>query len=135
VFFFIVFIVVACTHNKCVPFTQAGVTKIALAFPARFWPLGRASNMGLGGGPAFQVYDGGGRGDETAPSGGPMPGVLTFFALATGVDDDHDLALRCGQVCGNWFAALALASALICLPLSVFCKTFSGCWAFLAGSP
>jgi len=54
---------------------MAGVTKVALTFPERFWPL-RASNTGLPGQPAFQVYDSGGSASETSP------GSLTFFALA-----------------------------------------------------
>jgi len=79
------------------------VTKVALAFPTRFWPLGPASSMGLNNGPAFQVYDGGGSSSSddasaTTTNKKPAPGVLTFFALATGVDDDQELAQRCEYV-------------------------------------
>jgi hypothetical protein len=58
--------------------------------------------MGLNNGPAFQVYDGG---SSTSDDAGttkkykPAPGVLTFFALATGVDDDQELAQRCLNLC------------------------------------
>ena len=48
---------------------MAGVTKVALQYPDRFWPLqGGVSNTGLRPGPnqpAFQVYDGSSAGDKT----------------------------------------------------------------------
>lgn len=56
---------------------MAGVTKISLVYPRRFWDVGRSdSNMGLPsqlGGPAFQVYDSSNRNGSVAG--------LTFFAL------------------------------------------------------
>jgi hypothetical protein len=60
---------------------MAGVTKVALEYPTRFWKPSM-SNMGLPGpGVAFQVYDGGGP-LVADPHGSLPPGVLTFFALA-----------------------------------------------------
>jgi len=55
---------------------MAGVTKVALVYPRRFWNANDDrwySNMGLPGGPAFQVYDSG-----TADG---AVSALTFFAL------------------------------------------------------
>jgi len=57
---------------------QAGVTKVALRFEERFWPLGQMSNTGLRGGPnrpAFQLYDSG----DASDKGGA---ALTFFTVA-----------------------------------------------------
>jgi monoamine oxidase len=53
---------------------MAGVTKVALVYPRRFWDL-QSSNMGLPStsGPAFQVYD-------SSTSSGSVS-ALTFFAL------------------------------------------------------
>lgn len=73
---------------------MAGVTKVALVYPSRFWSL-RASNMGMPShlGPAFQVYD------SSTVDG--FVSALTFFALAdtkvdqstSNKDDDNDAAL------------------------------------------
>lgn len=71
---------------------MAGVTKVVLRYPSRFWPLGPASNAGLRRGPgrpAFQVYDG--TGDKEA--GGA---ALTFFCVAD--DDSKDDAQLGDQV-------------------------------------
>lgn len=67
---------------------MAGVTKIALVYPDRFWSL-RASNMGMPPhlGPAFQVYD-------SSTVDGAVS-ALTFFAL---VDQDKDDATLAKQV-------------------------------------
>ena len=72
---------------------MAGVTKVALVYPQRFWDLGRSSsNMGFpsGIGPAFQVYDSSTRDNTTT--------ALTFFAHvppdspAAQIDNDALLA-------------------------------------------
>lgn len=63
---------------------MAGVTKVALVYPERFWDL-EAANTGLPTytGPAFQVYD------SSTPD--QSISALTFFALAD-TDDDSVLA-------------------------------------------
>ena len=67
---------------------MAGVTKIALVYPSRFWSL-RASNMGLPShlGPAFQVYDSSTKDNSVS--------ALTFFSL---IDQDKDDASVAKQV-------------------------------------
>jgi monoamine oxidase len=71
---------------------MAGVTKVALVYPSRFWDA-RSSNMGLGGGPAFQVYDSSTRDNKVS--------ALTFFALVptadSAVTDDERLAEQVAQ--------------------------------------
>ena len=64
---------------------MAGVTKVALVYPHRFWPLD-ACNMGLPSylGPAFQVYDSSTEDDSVS--------ALTFFALADQDKGDATLA-------------------------------------------
>lgn len=79
---------------------MAGVTKVVLSFPTRFWPLGAASNAGLSRGsdaPAFQVYDSGGSGDDDSG------GALTFFALAS-KEGEGDIALA--NACAMQLASL-----------------------------
>jgi monoamine oxidase len=73
---------------------MAGVTKVALVYPSRFWDA-RSSNMGLGGlGPAFQVYDSSTRDNKVS--------ALTFFALvpssdSSAVTDDERLAKQVAE--------------------------------------
>lgn len=64
---------------------MAGVTKIALVYPHRFWSL-QACNMGLPSylGPAFQVYDSSTKNESVS--------ALTFFALANQDKNDATLA-------------------------------------------
>lgn len=64
---------------------MAGVTKIALRYPTRFWSTSR-SNMGLPShlGPAFQVYD--------SSTTDKSVSALTFFALADQDKEDATLA-------------------------------------------
>jgi len=69
---------------------MAGVTKVALLYPRRFWDLD-SSNMGLPmNGPAFQVYD-------SSTNDGNLS-ALTFFTLvppsSPAVHDDEVLAER-----------------------------------------
>lgn len=80
---------------------MAGVTKVALVYPNRFWSTDY-SNMGLprhqNNGPAFQVYDSGTK-DGSVSS-------LTFFALVTkenqkGLDDDTELAKQVATQMAN----------------------------------
>jgi len=70
---------------------MAGVTKVALQYESRFWPLrGRISNTGLRTGanrPAFQVYDGSAANDKVV--------ALTFFTVAHEHLSDDDLARAC----------------------------------------
>lgn len=67
---------------------MAGVTKVGLVYARRFWDES-CSNMGLPDGPAFQVYDSSTEDDQTK--------ALTFFTLATGIDDDRQLADRVAE--------------------------------------
>jgi monoamine oxidase len=78
---------------------MAGVTKVALMYPNRFWPLnGRASNSGLrpaANRPAFQVYDGSSSDDKEVG--------LTFFTVAHEHLSDKDLAQLCAaQLAEAW---------------------------------
>jgi monoamine oxidase len=69
---------------------MAGVTKVALVYPSRFWDT-RSSNMGLGGqGPAFQVYDSSTRDKNVS--------ALTFFALVPTTDSSATDELIAEQV-------------------------------------
>ena len=85
---------------------MAGVTKVALVYPKRFWPLGQLSNSGLPqrglSQPAFQVYDGSVSDKEPA---------LTFFTLARGNDaaDDARLASMCADQLAQLYAAMGRA--------------------------
>lgn len=76
---------------------MAGVTKVALTYGSRFWPLhGGASNTGLrpaSNRPAFQVYDGSSSGDKEV--------ALTFFTVAHEHLSDEDLARACAAQLGE----------------------------------
>jgi monoamine oxidase len=76
---------------------MAGVTKVALVYPKRFWDVD-ACNTGLPTSveaPAFQVYDSSTHNDSIA--------ALTFFTLATSTDDDSELAsLVANQMAAFW---------------------------------
>jgi len=72
---------------------MAGVTKIALVYPKRFWNTD-SSNMGFpaGKGPAFQVYDGGSTMTDSVAA-------LTFFAMVPPTNKaKEDDALLADQV-------------------------------------
>jgi monoamine oxidase len=75
---------------------MAGVTKVALVYPKRFWDVA-ASNTGFPtsvDGPAFQVYDSSTH-DDTI-------GAITFFTLAS-TDDDSELATQvANQMASFW---------------------------------
>ena len=83
---------------------MAGVTKVALKYGSRFWPLhGRASNTGLrpaANRPAFQVYDGSSSGDKEV--------VLTFFTVAHEHLSDEELARACAAQLGEVWAQMGL---------------------------
>ena len=66
---------------------MAGVTKVALLYPSRFWDE-NSSNMGFPDTPAFQVYDSSAKDELVA--------ALTFFALDNN-DDDKSLADECAK--------------------------------------
>ena len=77
---------------------MAAVTKVALVYPAKFWDA-RASNMGLGGGPAFQVYDSSTTDNKVS--------ALTFFAMvpsgSPALTDDAVLAKQVAkQMSDTW---------------------------------
>lgn len=74
---------------------MAGVTKIALLYPNRFWSR-QASNMGLPShmGPAFQVYDSSTMDEKNVSA-------LTFFTLADADIDDATLATQVAQQMGK----------------------------------
>ena len=102
---------------------MAGVTKVVLRYPSRFWPLGPASNAGLRRGPgrpAFQVYDG--TGDD---AGGA---ALTFFCVASdasppsGEDEDAALASQVAKQLGEYWTGGGLdpkAAAALATPIGV----------------
>ena len=74
---------------------MAGVTRVALTFPpgGRFWDSS-TTNTGLRSGPgrpAFQVYDG------SSDFDGRHFTAITFFALATDIKSDAELAVLCAQ--------------------------------------
>lgn len=72
---------------------MAGVTKVSLVYPTRFWK--NYSNFGLGGFPAFQVYD------ASTNDGSTL--ALTFFTVATNVPNDSLLAKQvAGQMSHRW---------------------------------
>lgn len=87
---------------------MAGVTKVVLVFPERFWILGPSTNTGLCSGPsrpAFQVYDGGRSKEESAPA------ALTFFTLAPSRQEvgDDELAKQCAsQLAEVWGRGMGL---------------------------
>lgn len=75
---------------------MAGVTKVALVYPTRFWDpeTPYESNLGLPGSPAFQVYD-------SSTEDGRI-NALTFFSLVTpdnqaALHDDQELARQCAK--------------------------------------
>lgn len=75
---------------------MAGVTKVALVYPKRFWDL-EAANTGLPslGGPAFQVYD-------SSTQDGSTTSALTFFALAETEDDSALADQVANQMAALW---------------------------------
>jgi monoamine oxidase len=77
---------------------MAGVTKVALLYPNRFWDL-QSSNIGMPPGPAFQVYDSGTKDGRIA--------ALTFFTHvppeSPAQTDDALLAKQvAGQLATQW---------------------------------
>jgi monoamine oxidase len=101
---------------------MAGVTKVALHYPARFWPLqGGVSNTGLRPGanrPAFQVYDAGdARGDVSA---------LTFFTIAHEDWSDADLARACAFQLGELWTRMGLGDKSA--QLTSFTKVIAQRW-------
>lgn len=87
---------------------MAGVTKVVVSYPTRFWPLGMASSAGFvrsADAPAFQVYDSGGTGDDDEG------GALTFFALASeDSGGDSALAHSCAEQLVDMWRRTQLAS-------------------------
>lgn len=82
---------------------MAGVTKVALTYPSRFWQADDVSSMGLplSLGPAFQVYD--------ASTNDNRVSALTFFTLvpwdSTAAENDEVLADQCAsQIQQVWLA-------------------------------
>lgn len=81
---------------------MAGVTKVALVYPNRFWNVNSSNFYGLGSfeGPAFQVYDGSTKDGSTA--------ALTFFAYIPPDDlpaqkDDAEVAKQVSlQISEYW---------------------------------
>jgi monoamine oxidase len=64
------------------PTWMAGVTKVALVYPQRFWDVNTSNTiLSATPGPAFQVYD-------SSTSNGKLI-ALTFFALVTDHDEMH----------------------------------------------
>lgn len=66
---------------------MAGVTKVGLVYPNRFWDQ-HSSNMGFPDEPAFQVYDSSTKDESVA--------ALTFFSLAN-TNNDKELAHQCAK--------------------------------------
>ena len=79
---------------------MGGVTKVCVEYESKFWPaqLDAHTNIGLSGGPAFQMYDASSYGHGTV--------ALTYFALAPAdgsLDNDVDLVEACTkQFTSTW---------------------------------
>ena len=70
---------------------MAGVTKVALVYPRRFWDLD-SSNMGLpGNGPAFQVYD-------SSTNNGNLFALIFFALVKSGSPAVHDDGVLANQI-------------------------------------